>query len=160
MTETSTPDRAFEQTANKSLNAMDVLVQPQSREASLVRTKRSSLSQPQTIGFPALRTEPKRVKFDPPLSAKCASIDGIWSDDCVVVEVWDGGARLHVSWTDDLEQFFLLFTSSVKPVYRRCKRVWTRGGEIEVEYQRKRPSFALDSYDLERDDEPTKSSSR
>ncbi|QPF92560.1 hypothetical protein [Bradyrhizobium commune] len=158
----STDDRAFELTAMKTLSATDVQVQPQSRKASLVRTKKGSCDQPQTIGFPALRTEPKRVKFDPPLSAKWASIDGIWSDNCVVVAVWDSGARLRVRSTDELDEFFLLFTSAVNPVFRRCKRVWRSGEEIEVEYQRKKPSFVLDaqSYDLERDDEPAKSLSR
>lgn len=154
---TSTNDRAFEQTARKSLNAMDVVAQPQSREPSLVRAKKSSRRQPQTIGFPALRTEPKRVKFDPPLSAKCTSIDGVWSDNCLVVAVWDSGARLQVTWIDELDEFFLLFTSSVKPVYRRCKRVWIRGGEIEVEYQRNRPSFVLDAQDEPADSLPISS---
>jgi len=54
--------------------------------------------------------------------------------------VWEGGARLKVEHPQVLakfSEFFLLFTSSQKPVFRQCKRVWTGGYEIEVEYHQK-----------------------
>ena len=72
------------------------------------------------------------------------SIDGTRFIDCLVLSVRDNGAQLQLR-VHDLSEFFLLFTSSVKPVYRRCKRVSVRGDEIEVEYQRREPSFALDA---------------
>jgi hypothetical protein len=58
-----------------------------------------------------------------------------------VVTVWFDGARLKVGCPIPSAEFFLLFTSSGSPVYRRCKKVWTRSNEIEVEYQRKEPGF-------------------
>ena len=97
----------------------------------------------QTTGFPALRTDPKRVSFNPPLHAACTSLDEAWSVECQVLSVWHNGARLCVGSPKDLTEFLLLFTPPPRPVLRRCKRVWTFGTEIEVEFQRKQPSFAL-----------------
>ncbi len=90
------------------------------------------------------KKEPEIVTFDPPRDAQCMSIDGTWRIDCLVLSVWDGGARLKVKRPKVLTQFsefFLLFTSSQKPVFRHCKRVWTRGYEIGVEYQRKQATY-------------------
>lgn len=99
---------------------------------------------PRTVGFPALhRTEPKRVAFSSPLYARCRSVDGTRSTDCLVLSVWDTGAQLQVRRPADLTEFYLLFTSSLRPVFRQCKRVWTRGNVIDVAYQRKQPDFLL-----------------
>ncbi|SHN65824.1 hypothetical protein [Bradyrhizobium erythrophlei] len=90
-----------------------------------------------TVGFPALhQTETKRVTFATPLYAKCTPIDGVWSTDCLVLSVWDTGAQLQVRRPGDLTEFYLLFTSSFRPVFRQCRRVSACGNVIQVEYQR------------------------
>jgi hypothetical protein len=135
--------RVIQSTATQPLEAMDLPAQLQTGHAPLAQARKRGRPRPQTVGFSALRKELKRVTFDPPLYARCMSIDGMWSMDCLVMSVWDSGARLQARWPREIREFFLLFTSSVKPVYRRCKRVRMRGQQIEVEYQRMRPSFAL-----------------
>jgi hypothetical protein len=91
-----------------------------------------------TVGFPALhQMEAKRVTFASPLYAKCMSIDGVWATDCLVLSVWDTGARLQVRRPGDLTEFYLLFTSSFRPVFRQCRRVSAWGNVIQVEYQPK-----------------------
>jgi hypothetical protein len=98
----------------------------------------------QTLGFPPINpAEPKRVTFSTPLYARCMSVDGLWSTNCLVLSVWDTGGQLKVSRPGDLTEFFLLFTSSPKPVYRQCKRVRTCGNMIEIAYLRKQPHFLL-----------------
>lgn len=110
--------------------------------AQQVRPSKSGCYQSQTLGFPLLRREMKRVRFDPPRSARWMPIDAMWSKDCLVLSVWDNGALLRVRNPKNLTpKFFLLFTSSVPPVFRRCKRVRTRGSEVEVEYQQEPPSY-------------------
>jgi hypothetical protein len=59
--------------------------------------------------------------------------------------VWDTGAQLQVSLPGDLTQFYLLFTSSQKPVSRQCRRVSIWGNVIEVVYLRKQPAFLLNA---------------
>ena len=84
--------------------------------------------------------QPKIVTFPFPLDAQCMSIDGMRRIDCLVLAVWEEGARLKVDRPQVLakfSEFFLLFTSSQKPVFRQCKRVATRGYEIELEYHQK-----------------------
>ena len=93
-----------------------------------------------TVGFPALhQTETKRVTFARPLYAKCMSIDGVWATDCLVLSLWDTGAQLQVRRPGDLTEFYLLFTSSFRPVFRQCRRVSACGNLILVEYQPKQP---------------------
>lgn len=92
------------------------------------------------------KKQPKIVTFDPPLNAQCTSIDGTRREGCLVLSVWDGGARLRLKEPTALAQFsefFLLFTLSQKPVFRDCKRVWTHGYEIEVEYRQKQASYLM-----------------
>ncbi len=101
-------------------------------------------NRPHTLGFPALRTESKKVTFTHPLDARCVALDESWSIDCQVLRVWDDGARLFVPDPLDVTRFFLIFVSSPKLVLRRCKRVWVRGNELEVSYERQRPCFALE----------------
>jgi hypothetical protein len=93
-----------------------------------------------TVGFPALhQAETKRVTFASPLYGKCMSIDGVWVTDCLVLSVWDTGAQLRVRRPGELTEFYLLFTftSSVRPVFRQCRRVSAWGNVIQVEYQAK-----------------------
>jgi hypothetical protein len=100
----------------------------------------------QTLGFPPLNlAEPKRVIFSTPICARCVSADGLWSTNCLVLCVWDTGAQLQVSLPGDLTQFYLLFTSSQKPVSRQCRRVSICGNVIEVAYLRKQPAFLLNA---------------
>ena len=97
-----------------------------------------------TVGFPALRpTTPKRVIFSSPLHARCMSIDGICSIDCLVLSVWETGAQLQVRRPSELADFYLLFTSSLRPVFRQCRRLSTCSNVIQVAYQRKQPDFLL-----------------
>jgi hypothetical protein len=100
----------------------------------------------QTLGFPPVNpAQPKRVIFSTPLCARCVSADGLRSANCLVLCVWDTGARLQVSLPGDLTEFQLLFTSSQKPVSRQCRRVSTWGNVIEVAYLRKQPTFVLNA---------------
>ena len=99
---------------------------------------------PQTVGFPALhQTRPKIATFATALHAKCMSVDGACCTDCLVLSVWDTGAQLQVGRPADLAEFYLVFTSSPKPVFRRCKRIRTCGDLIEVAYQPKQADFPL-----------------
>src|ERR1700727_260018 len=88
-----------------------------------------------TLGFPALQNgERKTVRFDPPRSAICISPDGLLCTNCLVIGVWEKGARLHVQDAQALNEFVLLFATAPRPVTRRCKRVSVRGNLIDVEY--------------------------
>lgn len=115
---------------------------PADRTARQVRSK-SGQYQSQVTGVLALRRTSKRVVFDPPIYAKCMSIDGRWITDCLVVIVWESGAQLEVKCPKDLTEFILLFTSSQSPVRRRCKRVWTSGNQIEVKYQGSQAGYSI-----------------
>lgn len=86
------------------------------------------------------------VTFNTPLDAQCMSADGTWHIDCQVLAVWADGASLKVKQPKALtksSEFVLLFTSSQKPVLRRCKRVLTRGRAIGVEYCQDRASYLM-----------------
>ena len=100
----------------------------------------------QTLGFPPVNlVQPKRVIFSTPICARCVSAGGLWSANCLVLGVWDTGARLQISLPGNLTEFQLLFTCSQKPVSRRCRRVSTWGNVIEVAYLRKQPTFVLNA---------------
>jgi hypothetical protein len=100
----------------------------------------------QTLGFPPVNpAKTKRVIFSIPICARCVSTDGLWSTNCMVLGVWDTGARLQVNLPGDLAEFDLLFTSSQKPVSRQCRRVSIWGNVIEVAYRRKQPTFLLNA---------------
>jgi hypothetical protein len=80
------------------------------------------------------RTE-KRVRFEPPLDATCISVDGTNTTSCRVVEVSHSGAQLECSsHLPNAMDFFLLFTTSPNPVYRRCQRAWIRGMHVGVKF--------------------------
>ena len=82
------------------------------------------------------------VAFDPPLEARYMSIDGTACGDCFVLNMGeDSGLIEHIPPTFD--EFFLIFSSMPRPVFRRCKRAWIRGTRMAVEYQRK--GFRLES---------------
>jgi len=138
------------------MNSSDLQgTQQQLKEASYSIAPRQSTKadrkkrRPQTFGFPPLRTESKRVTFSQPLYARCVALDESWSTDCQVLSVWNDGARLAARNPKDLTSFFLIFVSSPKPVFRRCKRVWVRGNEIEVSYERQPPCFGLERNPLD-----------
>jgi hypothetical protein len=98
---------------------------------------------PRTLGFPALQSgSEKTVRFDPPRSAICISPDGLRYSDCLVISVWDRGARLDVEDAQALTEFVLLFATAPRPVMRQCKRVTVCGKLIDVEYVRDVPSYA------------------
>ncbi len=100
----------------------------------------------QTLGFPPVNAaEPKRVAFSTPLHARCMSVDGLRSTNCLVLSVWDTGAQLEASLPGDFSEFYLLFTSSPRPVSRQCRRVSTRGNVIGVAFLRKQPAFILNA---------------
>jgi hypothetical protein len=100
----------------------------------------------QTLGFPPFNlAEPKRVIFSTPICARCVSADGLWSTNCLVLCVWNTGAQLQASLPGDLTEFYLLFTSSPRPVSRRCRRVSTRGNVVEVAFLREQPAFQLNA---------------
>jgi hypothetical protein len=100
----------------------------------------------QTLGFPPFNlAEPKRVIFSTPLCARCISVDGSRSINCLVLSLWDTGAKLEVSLPGDLTEFYLLFTSPPWSVSRQCRRVSTRGNVIEVACLRKQPAFPLNA---------------
>jgi hypothetical protein len=80
--------------------------------------------------------EGRRVAFDPPLEAKYMSIDGTFCGDCVVLNTGeDGGLIEHIPPT--FIEFFLIFASAPRPVFRRCRRAWVHDTRMAVEYQRK-----------------------
>jgi hypothetical protein len=101
---------------------------------------------PRTIGFPALPNDrPKKVWFDPPLAVICTLNGGAVCTDCVVLGIWDSGARLRVPDAGILTEFDLLFTSGPRPVRRRCKRLSVRGNVIDVEFKQTRPRYVMES---------------
>src|SRR6201999_2473120 len=80
---------------------------------------RSDGGKPRTLGFPALQNDRrKRVWFDPPRSAICVLNGGAACTDCLVLGIWDSGARLRVRDASVLTEFDLLFASGPKPVRR------------------------------------------
>jgi hypothetical protein len=109
---------------------------------------------PRTLGFPALQSgNDKTVRFDPPRSAICISLDGRLCTECLVISVWDRGARLNLEDVQALTEFVLLFATAPRPVMRQCKRVAVCGKLIDVEYVRDVPSYARHmeyAHDIER----------
>lgn len=79
--------------------------------------------------------EARRVPFNPPLEARYMSVDGCFAGNCLVLNTGEDGALLS-NIPPTLDEFFLIFTSAARPVLRRCKRVWVRGGKMNVDYQR------------------------
>ena len=91
-----------------------------------------------------------RIKFEPPLAAKYMSIDGTFCASCAVIDASDTGAQLEFERASPgLNEFFLMFTTSPLPVFRRCRRVWVNGNRMGVEYQRKQAGVAKHLYPAE-----------
>ena len=107
---------------------------------------RSDDKRPRTIGFPALQNDrQKRVWFDPPRSVICTLDGGAVCTDCLVLCIWDSGAKLRVRDASILTEFDLLFASGPRPVRRRCKRLSVRGNVMDVEFKRGAPCYVLES---------------
>ena len=81
------------------------------------------------------RRKEKRVRLEPPLDATCIAVDGTSTTSCRVMEVSHSGAQLECpSPLPNAPEFFLMFTSSLNPVYRRCERAWVRGTYVGVKF--------------------------
>jgi hypothetical protein len=89
-----------------------------------------------------------RVNFERGVDVFIMGIDGTWRRSCVMFDVSQTGARLHVEGSIeglDLREFFLLL-SSTGLAYRRCKLVRVDGDQIGIEFlapsnsAKKRPS--------------------
>lgn len=106
---------------------------------------RSESGKLRTIGFPALRESAKKVWFDPPRPAICTLDGGADCTDCLVLGIWDSGARVRIEDASFLDEFDLLFTSGPRPVRRRCKRVSVRGDVIDIVFKRTTPSHMLET---------------
>lgn len=89
-----------------------------------------------------------RVNFERGVAVFIMGIDGTWRRNCLMVDVSQTGARLHVEDSIeglDLKEFFLLL-SSTGLAYRRCRLIRVMGEEIGIEFlapgksNKKRPS--------------------
>jgi hypothetical protein len=101
---------------------------------------------PRTIGFPAIRNDRRKtVWFDPPRPVKCTLDGREICTDCLVLGIWEGGARLRVRNPSLLTEFDLLFAPGPRPVRRRCKRLRVRGNVMDVEFKQTTPGYALES---------------
>jgi PilZ domain len=77
-----------------------------------------------------------RVNFERGVDVFIMGIDGTWRRSCVMFDVSQTGARLHVDNSIeglDLREFFLLL-SSTGLAYRRCKLVRVDGDQIGIEF--------------------------
>src|SRR6476659_4736223 len=78
----------------------------------------------------------ERVNFERGIDVFMMGIDGTWRRSCVMFDVSQTGARLHVEDSIeglDLKEFFLLL-SSTGLAYRRCKLVRVAGDQIGIEF--------------------------
>ena len=97
------------------------------------------------MGFPTLQDERrKRVWFDPPWGGRCRLDAGAVCTDCLVLGIWEDGARLRVRDAGAFTEFDLLFSSGPRAVRRRCKRVSVHGDVMDVEFKRNTPGYWLE----------------
>jgi hypothetical protein len=78
----------------------------------------------------------ERVDFEHGVPVYIMGIDGTWRRDCMMIDVSQTGARLHVEGSLeglDLKEFFLLL-SSTGLAYRRCELVRVAGDQIGVTF--------------------------
>src|SRR6476469_1070592 len=78
----------------------------------------------------------ERVNFERCIDVFMMGIDGTWRRSCVMFDVSQTGARLHVEDSIeglDLKEFFLLL-SSTGLAYRRCKLVRVAGDQIGIQF--------------------------
>ncbi len=81
------------------------------------------------------RRNQKRIRLEPPIDATCVTVDGTSNVSCRVVEISNSGAQLECPiLLPNATEFFLLFTTSLNPVFRRCQRVWVRGRYTGVKF--------------------------
>jgi hypothetical protein len=88
----------------------------------------------------------KSVWLDPPWPVVCTLDEEAVRIDCLVLGIWDSGARLRVPDASKLTQFDLLFASGPTTVMRRCKRLLVQGNVIDVEFQPKTPKYLLQQH--------------
>lgn len=77
-----------------------------------------------------------RVDFERGIQVYIMGIDGTWRRECMMIDVSQTGARLHVEGPLeglDLKEFFLLL-SSTGLAYRRCKLVRVAGDQIGIAF--------------------------
>lgn len=75
-----------------------------------------------------------RFTFEKSLEAAIVSIDGTWSQRCLVEDVSDAGAKVTLERPlkpSASDEFFLVFTK-MGCVYRRCQRRWLNGEQMGV----------------------------
>lgn len=107
---------------------------------------RSDHEERRTIGFPALQNDRrKEVWFDPPRPVICTLNGGALSTDCLVLAIWEGGARLRVEDASIFTEFDVFFASGPMPVRRRCKRLSVRGNVVDVEFKQTKPDYVMKS---------------
>jgi hypothetical protein len=99
----------------------------------------------QTLGFPSLQANKRKtVWFDPPRCAVYTFDGGAAYTDCLVLGIWDGGAKLRVRNGDIPVEFDLLFALGPRPVWRRCKRSSTCDNVMDVEFKKATPRFVME----------------
>jgi len=77
-----------------------------------------------------------RVEFSGGIPVRIVAVDGIWSRDCLMMDVADDGAKLTLKQPVeglDLKEFFLIL-SATGSAYRRCELVWLNGKELGVRF--------------------------
>jgi hypothetical protein len=78
-----------------------------------------------------------RVVFETPIAGQMMAIDGTWRRTCTVIDVSDTGAQLCVEASAGaIDEFFLMLSNYGQPVFRRCKRVWTKGDRMGVDFDK------------------------
>jgi PilZ domain-containing protein len=76
-----------------------------------------------------------RVVFEKPIGMM--AIDGTWCRICTVIDVSDTGAQLCIEASASAtDEFFLMLSAYGQPVFRRCKRVWTKGDRMGVNFDK------------------------
>ena len=77
-----------------------------------------------------------RVEFSGGIPVRIVAVDGIWSRDCLMMDVADDGAKLTLKQPVeglDLKEFFLIL-STTGSAYRRCELVWLNGQQLGVRF--------------------------
>lgn len=99
----------------------------------------------QTLGFPSTGPErQKRVWFNPPRTGICLIDHEGLRFDCLVLGVWEDGARLMVRDAPALDDFVLAFTNGPRPVKRPCRVVCANANILDVAYTGKFPKYTWD----------------
>ena len=76
------------------------------------------------------------ARFEPPLVIRVMAIDGTWCADGLLFEISDSEALIELTEHAPEAEFFLMLTQFGNPVFRRCRRTWTHGGQIGVSFER------------------------